>query len=154
MACIQYAEKELMMQVIDSNVALQLKSGKRITGLDYADAAEKVMKEAKQNEQESFFARRNALTTTSLRGIYSMIMNIYTEIDSEDDFEKHKSGLQYLKVRMAYEAGRKDSVKKFLNATGLDFAISSIRSYEQFLLYCRYAESLVAYFKFYGGRDR
>ena len=31
--------------------------------------------------------------------------------------------------------------------------LDSIQSYDQFVLYCRYAESLVAYFKFYGGEE-
>lgn len=55
---------------------------------------------------------------------------------------------------MAYEAGREDAVKGFLEATGLMKAIDELHSYEQFLLFCRYAESLVAYFKFYGGKDQ
>jgi CRISPR-associated protein Csm2 len=54
---------------------------------------------------------------------------------------------------MAYEAGREQVVKEFLNKTYLMIAVDTIKNYEQFLLYCRYAESLVAYFKFYGGED-
>ena len=152
MVRVQHAEKELRMQVIDSSVALQLKGDTRITGLNYADMAEKIMA-GEKGKGGGFFGGSDKLTPTSLRSIYGVIMNINAEIDSEDDFEKHKSDLQYLKVRMAYEAGRKASIRKFLKATGLDAAISSIKSYEQFLLYCRYSESLIAYFKFYGERD-
>lgn len=144
------------MQVIDASVELLLKDGRKITGINYADVAEEVMeKESKRdrNDRDGFFNGYDSLTTTSLRSIYSMIMNISTEIEGVEEFERRKGDLQYLKVRMAYEAGRKGSVKKFLKATGLDDAISSVATYDQFLLFCRYAESLVAYFKFYGGKE-
>lgn len=92
------------------------------------------------------------LTTTKLRNIYGLIMNLYTKIGDAEDFEKHKKDIQYLKVKMAYEAGREPVVKKFLTQTYLMAGIDYIKTFEQFLLYCRYAESLVAYFKFYGGK--
>ena len=62
--------------------------------------------------------------------------------------------MQYLRVKMAYEAGRDSAVKEFLEKTHLMETVRHIVTYEQFLLYCRYAESLVAYFKFYGGKDK
>lgn len=93
------------------------------------------------------------LTMTKLRGIYGLIMNVYTRINVPEDFEKYKSEIQYLKVKMAYEAGRELSVKDFLDKTFLMHALDYVTSYDEFVLYCRYAESLVAYFKFYGGKD-
>ncbi len=94
------------------------------------------------------------LTTTKLRGIYGMVMNVYTKINTPEDFDACKSDLQYLKVKMAYEAGREPAVKTFLEITKLMQLIDCVKSYDQFKLYCRYAESLVAYFKFYGGKDK
>lgn len=114
---------------------------------DFAVAAEALMKEYK--EQKDF----KGLTTTKLRGIYALIMNVYTRASTPEEYERCKSDVQYLKVRMAYEAGRDDAVKDFLTRTHLMRLIDSIGSFEQFLLYCRYAEALVAYFKFYGGKD-
>ena len=93
------------------------------------------------------------LSTTKLRSIYGLITNIYTKINQPEDFNSRQSDIQYLKVKMAYEAGRDAAVKTFLDKTKLMKAVDNIKSYDQFLLYCRYAESLVAYFKFYGGRD-
>ena len=93
------------------------------------------------------------LTTSKLRRIYSFIMNLYTQINAPEDFENRIGDLQYLKVKMAYEAGREQSVRDFLDATQLMNAIDSIKTYDQFMLYCRYAESLVAFFKFYGGKE-
>lgn len=94
------------------------------------------------------------LTSTKLRGIYSLIMNVYTRINSPEDFEAHASDLQYIKVKMAYESGRdREVVGDFIRKTGLMACIDCVTSYEKFVLYCRYAESLVAYFKFYGGKE-
>ncbi|MDR0501204.1 MAG: type III-A CRISPR-associated protein Csm2 [Coriobacteriales bacterium] len=107
----------------------------------------------KKNEDNKIVLRFPKLTTTKLRSIYSMIMNLYTAIDNKDDFEKHKPDIQYLKVKMAYEAGREQAVKEFLTDTLLMAALNYVKTYEHFLLYCRYAESLVAYFKFYDGKD-
>ena len=56
---------------------------------------------------------------------------------------------------MAYESGRERNrdVKEFVSQTYLMILLDQIQTYEQFVLYCRYAESLVAYFKFYGGKE-
>ena len=94
------------------------------------------------------------LTTSKLRGIYALIMNVYTKINAPEDYDRYRPDIEYLKVRMAYEAGREKAVRKFLDVTTLMNAVDSIKSYDQFMLFCRYAESLVAYFKFYGGEDK
>lgn len=136
-------------------ILLKFKSGNTLLNSEnYAHVAERRVAE---NGAETAF---RGLTMTKLRKFYGLIMNIYTRINTPADFEKHKSDLQYLKVRMAYEAGREKSeagrekpVKEFLEKTCLMSAIDYIATYEQFVLYCRYAESLVAYFKFYGGKE-
>jgi CRISPR-associated protein Csm2 len=96
----------------------------------------------------------SGLTTTKLRGIYGSIMNIYTKVQDKADFESHRADIAYLKVKMAYAAGREPSVKTFIDKTELMNLVGDISTYEDFLLYCRYAESLVAYFKYYGGKDK
>ena len=45
-------------------------------------------------------------------------------------------------------------MKEFIQVSYLLKALDNVKTYDQFRLYCRYAESLVAYFKFYGGRDK
>lgn len=136
--------KKLIHMKLDDNLVLD--------ETNYADSAEKVMRRlsSERNKNNEAFC---GLTTTKLRRLYSLVMNIYTKVGTLDDFEEHRTDLQYLKVKMAYEAGRDDSVKAFLSKTGLRELIGRIESYDQFILYCRYAESLVAYFKFYGGKE-
>ena len=128
--------------------------GFRVDEGSYARKAERIMRElnegsARRGGKSSF----GGLTTTKLRGIYSLIMNVYTRVNSPADFERCKSDIQYLKVKMAYESGREKAVKDFLQKSKLMAIVDDVRSYNQFKLYCRYAESLVAYFKFYGGKD-
>ena len=134
-------------------VLLTFKSGNQLNDCNYAEFAENCIKNfLKQQEQER---RSEKLTTSKLRSVYALIMNVYARVNSADDFEKCKSDLQYIKVKMAYESGRTPAVKQFLGnkATFLMAALDYVKTYEQFLLYCRYAESLVAYFKFYGGEE-
>lgn len=124
----------------------------KIDETSYADTAEEIMSglsKSKDRRNKAF----GGLTTSKIRGIYGLIMNIYTKINEPSDFEAHRGDIQYLKVKMAYEEGREESVKGFLEATQLRALVGQVGSYDEFMLYCRYAESLVAYFKFYGGKD-
>ena len=115
-------------------VTLGRHGGLIVTGENYASTAESLM----DKYMDGYKGRRfgETLTTSKLRSIYSLVMNAYVKVDSP-----------------AYEAGREASVKSFLTATHLMELVESIEGYEQFKLYCRYAEALVAYFKFFGGRD-
>ena len=135
-------------------VLLSSTNGNELDETNYASFAEEIFRNAKNNVQKNHNCWFGKLTTTKLRSIYSLIMNVYTRINEPSDFEKYQSDIQYLKVKMAYESGRDKTVKQFINSTYLMEAVSQIKTYEQFLLYCRYAESLVAYFKFFGGKDK
>lgn len=131
-------------------VLVKLKSGASIDAENYAQYAERFIKQNRDAKGVLF----GGLTTTKLRSIYNLIMNLRTKINEPSDFEKYKAELQYLKVRMAYESGREQAVKKFIQKTLLMDVVDHIKTFEQFELYCKYAESLVAYFKFYGGKDK
>ncbi len=66
--------------------------------------------------------------------------------------------IKYLKIKVAYQAGRDNSrnetVKNFVKEADLFNRIDNIKNslieYEKF---ARYIEALVAYHKFYGGKD-
>ena len=133
-------------------VELRLPGITTITGESFASTAEKLMSDYMGQRKGS--RDSNKLTTTKLRSIYSLVTNIYVQVNTPEEYEQHRPDIQYLKVRMAYEAGREPSVKAFLEKTHLMKLVDAIESFEQFRLYCRYAESLVAYFKFFGGKDR
>lgn len=64
--------------------------------------------------------------------------------------------IQYLQVQLVYQAGRERSVKEFIDKdhANLIARIKAIgNSFEKFEEFCRYVEALVAYHKFYGGKD-
>lgn len=128
---------------------MSLGNGVKLNSENFAKIAESIMQNEKRNDRGLF----RFLTTTKLRRIYGLIMNLYTQINVPEDFDGQRGDLQYLKVKMAYEAGRERSVKDFLKVTHLMEAIDAVTDYDEFMLYCRYAESLVAYFKFYGGKE-
>lgn len=134
------------MSEFTNSTSIKLSEKKTLTGSNYANLAKEIIK----NKKDRWISR---LSTSKIRGIYSLIMNIYTRVTNEDAFEKNKVDLQYIKVKMAYESGRTPVVKNFIEATNLMSCIDSISTYNQFILYCRYAESLIAYFKFYGGKE-
>lgn len=136
------------MSEFTNSTSIRLSEKKSLTGSNYANLAKEIM-ESKTNKG-GWISR---LSTSKIRGIYSLIMNMYTRVTDEDAFEKNKVDLQYIKVKMAYESGRTPVVKDFIEDTNLMSCIDSISTYDQFILYCRYAESLIAYFKFYGGKE-
>ena len=104
------------------------------------------------------------ITTTKLRSIYSLILDIYNSERSRDDKaleEANRLKLQMIRVRIAYEVGREDrgnAVGTFIQNTNLIGYIKWIESNEpgnsreNFMNFARYMEALVAYHRFYGGK--
>ncbi len=125
----------------------------KINALNYVDVAESVIL-ALKNENNG----RLALTTSKIRGLLSMTASIYTDVQrnrSETLSEELQSRVQYLRMRVAYEAGRDPVVKKFVIKAELLEQLSNIRAdKERLLLFCRYMEALVAYHRYHGGNDK
>ena len=85
--------------------------------------------------------------------------------------KEHVEAIRHLKVKMIYDAGRdrqerlsgqdrndrrfrEGKLTYFFNQTGLLEMVSNIGdSRKRFLDYCKYFEALVAYHKYYGGRE-
>lgn len=97
------------------------------------------------------------LTTSQIRNILSMINQIYNDvmmIPDETLSQEVQSQLRYLKVKIIYAAGRSQDVKRFVEASQIDQLVDHIgSSRKNFILYTHYMEALVAYHRFYGGRD-
>lgn len=128
---------------------------KKIDKLTYVDQAEQVIKSMRGRTKNG--DHRIDLTTSKIRSILSLVTGIYNQVIHEPNPELSEDicqEIQYLRLRIVYEAGREESVKKFMKKAELLENIQSIgKSREQFLLFCRYMEALVAYHRFYGGRD-
>ncbi|NDO45315.1 type III-A CRISPR-associated protein Csm2 [Clostridium sp. MD294] len=118
---------------------------------NYVDEAEKVIKSMIDDRGKL------QLTTSKIRNILSMVNDIYNDAlhYKEDKIDSELKGrVQYLRMRIAYEAGREKTVKDFVEKADFIKNIKSIGDSKQnLILFCRYIEALVAYHKYYGGRD-
>ncbi len=59
-----------------------------------------------------------------------------------------------MKVRFFYEAGRNDGVKTMIEEANLMGVLKNIKgSRENYILFNRYMEALVAFHRYHGGKD-
>lgn len=125
-----------------------------INEINYVDYAEKVIKGLGENKKGKAGSR---LTTTKIRNILSMVSEIYNEvthIQGDKLSLEMVERIQYLRLRIVYESGRDKDVKNFIDKSKLLLVLKNVGdSKRNFLLFCRYMEALVAYHRFYGGRD-
>lgn len=123
--------------------------------LNYVTQAEEVIKGLRKQNRRGEYSL--PLTTSKIRNLLSMVTDIYNEIvhETQEVLSADIQGrVQYLKMRFAYEAGREQSVREFVEKAGIFNHIDRIKaSREQLILFCKYMEALVAYHMYYGGRD-
>ncbi len=134
-----------------------------IDKLNYTVKAEKVIFDlAKKDKYGNTKRDKNgkldiSLTTSKIRNILSMVSALYNDVQrykEKELSEEFLSRIQYLKMRIAYEAGREESVEDFVKKANLMGEIKEIgTSKDNLILFCNYMEALVAYRKFYGGKD-
>lgn len=119
---------------------------------NYADLAERAMMKLKKEKEAD--RRLKLVTTSKIRNLLSMIADIYNEIldkPEEELNERTKDRIAYLRVRFVYESGREQSVKHFVETAGILEYLKQINGKRSaFILFSRYMEALVAYFKFFG----
>lgn len=127
-----------------------------LTKTNFADQAEKVICSLITTDRRG--NQKLELTTSKIRNLLSMTNVLYGRVcklkenELNEDIQKD---IQYLKMRFVYEAGREASVKKFVEAAHIIECIKQIgNSRENLLLFCNYIEALVAYHRYYGGKDR
>lgn len=129
-----------------------------ITNENYVDKAEQVMKKiCAQTGRNGRPDSKRIVSTSQIRNILSLTSEIYN--DARHMTEKTLSSdtvgrIQYLKMRMAYEAGRTESVKIMVEDARLFKIIDEIKdSRDRLILFCHYMEALVAYRKYYGPKE-
>ena len=119
---------------------------------NYVDEAEKVIKALIERK-----SRKNMISTSKLRNLLSMSSDIYNEILMEKGPSLSKTieaKICYMRVRFYYEAGREESVKAFLNEADAFEQIKKIEgSRENFFFFHHYLESLVAFHRYYVGKN-
>ena len=94
-------------------------------------------------------------------GLLSGMSDIYNDVvrvEGEELPQDIVDRIQYLKVQFVYEYGRDDKkdgpVRRFINESKILNKIDKIgTSKKKFIEMERYMEALVAYHRFYGGKD-
>ena len=146
--------------------------------VEVADRAQSAMKILFKVTEDGRSNTKNVVTTSQIRKFLTAVnmitekVNVY-RIQHPDSAEKLPEELQaeikYLKIKLAYQIGRTterkfDRIKKqyveiapvkdFEEATGLLNEIDNIKdSTKAWQAFANYMEALVAFHKFYGGRD-
>lgn len=122
----------------------------------YVQEAEEVIKKLASKTDRN--GRSQMVTTSKIRNLLSMTNEIYNEVRTSREEklnEDIRGQINYLKIRFVYEAGRDQQVKDFVEIARILPCIDEIReSREQYLLFGRYMEALVAYHRYYGGKDK
>ena len=122
----------------------------------YVDKAEKVILGLKSKKNKNG-KTVPMVTTSKLRKIYAITADIYNQVMNEQKevLSADVVGrIEYLRVRIIYEAGRENDVKSFVEDSELLENIKEIKaSRKNFLLFNHYMEALVAFHKFHGGKE-
>lgn len=127
---------------------------------NYVDKAQQVMEKLSQG-------RTTMVTTSQIRKFLTAVNTVSGKVDQFRNSgkgntlpEELQMQVKFLKVKLAYQIGRAQSnrgnpVKEFSEMAGLMTRIDSIgNSMEKYENFARYVEALVAFHKFYGGRDK
>lgn len=126
----------------------------KLENATYVEKAEKVIQDLIRDAGN---VRDPLLTTSKIRNILSMTSDIYNDVltcKEETLGADIQNRISYLKVRIVYESGREDKVKRFVEKAELLACINEIKGKRsQYLLFSRYMEALVAYHRYYGGKD-
>lgn len=127
----------------------------------YVMAAEDRIKSLKRGKDNKF-----GLTTSQLRKFLSMIVSLKQKVEQEvrknhsDTLSADlKMEIYFLKVMISYQAGREQGyghyIQDFIDKTEVIKFIEEIEDDAQkFRIFCKYVEALVAYHKYYGGKDK
>ncbi|EKW98567.1 type III-A CRISPR-associated protein Csm2 [Ligilactobacillus saerimneri] len=129
----------------------------------YVNEAEQVIKTmAKKKFRVTKRYRSDELTTSQLRGLLALTSNIYDVVRNQG-VKAAEERLMYFRIKLVYQGGRNAAIKELVDLSGLLDILEYIQSViedgdeklekELIIRFCRYMEALVAYFKYYGGKD-
>lgn len=127
-----------------------------LTEKNYVDKAEKVI-----NALDTDNYGKLVLTTSQIRNLLSLTSALFDKAKTMS-YESLISDISYLRVQFVYQAGRNEvksgrnyyyPVKDLVEKAEILNCLEEIENKNDLILFCRYMEALVAYFKFYGGKD-
>lgn len=105
------------------------------------------------------------LNTSQIRKFLTAVNMVTNKVDvwhmkhgeSKELPDELAAEIKYLKVRLAYQSGRekRTEVKTFIEKADLFARIDAIgRDFNRYQDFAHFVEALVAYHKFYGGKER
>lgn len=113
---------------------------------NYVDEAETVMR-----------SQARTISTSKLRSWMSICSDIYNTERRRTEAElAPESGMKLtnLRVRIVYDVGRDDSLRGFVETSKLLNYLKGIGNSREEMMKCaRYMEALVAYHKYFGGKE-
>lgn len=124
---------------------------------DVVDKAEQTIKVLEKDKYGNL-----RLTKSQLRKFLTAVNTVKNKVDvaknKNSDTSKLSSDMaaevKFLKVSILYQAGREKFVKDFVEKAEIAKIIMDIgNDVNKFNKFCKYIEALVAFHKFYGGRD-
>ncbi len=111
---------------------------------------------AEEKLRELSTASDKKITTNQIRNILALINNINQKINlsGEQLSSSIQNDIQYLLVRIYYNCGKESVVKTFVDKTKLIEALLCVgASKSKWELFSKYMEALVAFHRYYGGKD-
>ena len=123
-----------------------------LTDDNYVDKAEKVIKSLNHTKDHRNNKIRFFLTTTKIRNLLNLTSNLFDE-SKVREYKELADKIAYLRVQFVYQSGRETAVKDLVKKAEILDILKEINNKESLQRFCRYMEALVAYFRFYGGKD-
>ena len=101
--------------------------------------------------------QRPTITTSKIRNLLSLVSGIYDaeRLRTEPELTKESiAGIGMMRIRTAYEAGRDPATKVFVEKAHLLQYLKGISTNRETLIaFAHYMEALVAYHRYYGGKE-
>ena len=122
------------------------------------DKAENVIKNLVKGARKNFKGEPDIVTTSKIRNLLAMNADIYNQVltKSSEKLDDEICGrIEYLRVRFMYECGREPKVKEFVQQAEILEILKEIKQRKKnYLLFSRYMEALIAFHKYYGGKEQ
>ena len=126
----------------------------RINDNNCVDKAENVIKNLVKGARKNFKGEPDIVTTSKIRNLLAMNADIYNQVLTKLD-DEICGRIEYLRVRFMYECGREPKVKEFVQQAEILEILKEIKqSKKNYLLFSRYMEALIAFHKYYGGKEQ
>ena len=123
-----------------------------LTDDNYVDKAENVIKSLNHTKDHRNNKIKFFLTTTKIRNLLNLTSNLFDESKIRE-YKELADKIAYLRVQFVYQSGRETAVKDLVKKAEILDILKEINNKESLQRFCRYMEALVAYFRFYGGKD-